>query len=210
MPTEQISRSRRVSYISPKQCQKSLAWWARIAITPQFQSFVCTPLVKAIVMDECPKERKEALPLPLYVVAMWEQCMRSTDCNDAFCVLLRGYLLAIHASFRFGDLQRIRWDSIALSWTSLRGTCWATKTTLVGQPFTIKPFRFCGRDAASSWIVSCLSALSRSWDATSAIMGDVTPDFMLPSILFSEFESDSRVLYHEPMSLSSFIAATIR
>ena len=100
--------------ISSKQCQKALSWLSRVAIRPHLQALVCTPLIKAIVMDDCPKQRKEALPLPLYVVTQWE-----AFCNDAFCIVLGGFLLAVHASLRFGDLQHIRWSSIALSWTSL-------------------------------------------------------------------------------------------
>ena len=45
-------------------------------------------------------ERKEALPLPLYVVTQWEAYICSGECNDAFCILLGGFLLAVHASLR--------------------------------------------------------------------------------------------------------------
>ena len=160
-----------------------------------------TPLIKAIVSDSSPKERKEALPLPLYVVTQWEKHLCSDDCNDAFRILLGGFLLEAHASLRFGigDLQRIKWDSIALSWTSFRGTCYATKTT-VGQPFAILPFGLSRRDISSCWLVPYLEALSRSWEATTALMGDVGPDFMLPCIHPSEFETSKRILFGQPMS----------
>ena len=197
---ESKGQDRDVCRVSPKQYQKALSWLLRIAILPHLQALIKTPLIKAIVTDSCPKERKEALPLPLYVVTQWEAYLCSDECSDAFCILLGGLLPAVHASLRFGDLQRIRWDSIALSWTSLRGTCWATKTTSVGQPFAVLPFGIYGRDIKSSWLVPHLKALSRGWEATSALMGDVVPEFMLPCIQASEFEGSKRVLFGQPMS----------
>ena len=138
---ESKREDRDVCCVSPKQCQKTLSWLARIAILPHLQALINMPLIKASVSDDCAKERKEALPLPLYVVTQWEQYVISDECNDAFCTLLGGFLLAVHASLRFGDFQRIKWHSVALSWASLRGACWARKTMAIGQPYAILAFQ---------------------------------------------------------------------
>ena len=166
---ESRRRDRDVCRVSPKQCQKALSWLARIAILPHLQALINAPLVKAIVSDDdCPRERKEALPLPLYIVTQWEPYICNGERNDAFCIMLGGVGGAYVAPV--GPLRR----------RQLAGPLPYCSSALIS-----------GRDIKSSWLLPYLEALSRSGEATTTLMGDVVPDVMLPCIQPSEFEDSS-------------------
>ena len=85
--------------ISPKPMLKALSWLARVG---QIHSLIAPP------SPQQNRERKEALPLPLAVLAAWEQKVCSADCTTGLRIALGSFLLAAHTSMRFGDIQRIR------------------------------------------------------------------------------------------------------
>ena len=72
-------------------------------------------------LPRAPKERKEALPLPLATLVAWEQKLLQPDCPATLGILLGGILLAAHCSLRFKDLQRISFQSLSLSARHLLG-----------------------------------------------------------------------------------------
>ena len=112
------------------------------------------------------KDRREALPIPWCLVASWEQvvCQPLT----ALCtkLALGAMLLATHSSLRFGDVQRIDVSSLSLSCSALHGTCYATKTTNMGQPFAVALGGISGRDTASCWTLHWLAALRSALEYT--------------------------------------------
>ena len=119
-----------------------------------------------------PHDRREALPLPLAILAAWEEHIVSPACTPAVGLLLGALLLCAHCSLRFGDIQRIKPSALSLSAQALRGLCWATKTTNQGQPFACLPFGLRGKDISTSWLVKWLALLSQALDATQAEWGD--------------------------------------
>ena len=148
---------------------KALSWFARIG---QISSLLDSPLIKSFAYNPKPHDRREALPLPLAILAAWEERIVSPSCTPAVGLLLGALLLCAHCSLRFGDIQRIKPSALSLSAQALRGLCWATKTTCQGQPFARLPFGFRGEDISASWLVKWMALLSQARDATHAERGD--------------------------------------
>ena len=162
---------------------KALSWFARIGQISSLLDLMGSPLIKSFAYNPKPHDRREALPLPLAILAAWEEHIVSPTCTPAVGLLLGALLLCAHCSLRFGDIQRIKPSALSLSAQALRGLCWATKTTCQGQPFACLPFGFRGEDISTSWLVKWLALLSQALDATHAEWGDsFVPDFILPCI----------------------------
>ena len=162
---------------------KALSWFARIGQISSLSDLMGSPLIKSFAYNPKPHDRREALPLPLAILAAWEEHIVSPACTPAVGLLLGALLLCAHCSLRFGDIQRIKPSALSLSAQALRGLCWATKTTSQGQPFACLPFGFRGEDISASWLVKWLALLSQALDATQAEWGDsFVPDFILPCV----------------------------
>ena len=89
---------------------------------------------------------------------------------------------------RFGDIQRIRVRDISLTQHALRGSCWATKTTKLGQPWACTLF---GRDEKSSWVLFWLRSLP-------------SPDFLLPALACINKETPA--CFQGPMAYTQALA----
>jgi len=89
-----------------------------------------------------PFERSEATPIPLAVLAAWENRIISTDTNPAEIITLGCFLIATMASLRFRDLLRTKPLSISLQGHILRGISLRTKTSVSGQPWGLLPRYF--------------------------------------------------------------------
>ena len=80
---------------------------------------------------------KEAVPLPLYVVANWERAivagMKRGGCADT--LLLTAFLVMLWSALRFSDAQRVLVKDTCVKDGVLRGQCWRTKTSKSGMPF---------------------------------------------------------------------------
>ena len=155
-----------------------MAWPARRV--PALQPLLQASLIRAFLTQPT-TDRKEALPLPMAVVVEWERYICSPHCPQDLRLFLGGLLLALHGGLRFGDLQRIRLNSLSLTSHSLRGVCWQTKTTKRGQPFAVTLHGISGRALDSLWVLPFLRAVQSAWLATESAMGlSVVPDFILP------------------------------
>ena len=89
--------------------------------------------------------------------------------------------MAAHTSMRFGDIQRIKIREISFTQHALRGSCWATKTTKLGQPWVCAPFGLTGRGAQSSWLIKWLESLSEAvTQGISEPFNWPEPDFIMP------------------------------
>ena len=198
-------------FASSPLARLALSWLSRIAELPCLRDLLGRPLIAAFRVDEEPRDRKEALPLPLAALCAWERAIADPACPTQLALLLGGLLLAAHASLRFGDLQRISLDSLSLTASSLRGICWATKTSKSGQPFAVTLSGLTGRDVHSSWVLHYLRHLQLSWQATEEAWRDLweamCPDFILPILPDLGCSSQQPFCFGAPMSYPQALAA---
>ena len=182
--------------IAPRPMLKALSWLARIGQIEPLASLLSNPLAKAFASPQQPQERKEALPLPLAILASWERKVCAADCTHNLRITLGSFLLAAHTSMRFGDIQRIKIKEISLTQHALRGSCWATKTTKLGQPWACTLFGLTGRSAQSSWVIKWLKSLSEAVaQSISEPFSLPEPDFIMPVFACVSHPS-SRARFH--------------
>ena len=202
-----LEEDREVCKIGPRPILKALSWLSRIAEVPALQPIMQASLIRAFLTQPT-TDRKEALPLPMAVVVAWEKYICSPHCGQDLRLFLGGLLLALHGGLRFGDLQRIRLNSLSLTSTSLRGVCWQTKTTKRGQPFAVTLHGISGRALESLWVLPFLKALQSAWIATeTALSLSVSPDFILPVLTNLGGLARPNSIYSQPMAYSQSLAA---
>ena len=202
-----LEEDREVCQIGPRPILKALSWLSRIAEVPALQSIMQASLIRAFITQPT-ADRKEALPLPMAVVVQWERYICSPHCPQDLRLFLGGLLLALHGGLRFGDLQRIRLQSLSLTSTSLRGVCWQTKTTKRGQPFAVTLHGISGRSLESLWVLPFLKAVQSAWIATEKAMNmTLSPDFILPVLTNLGGLARPNSIYSQPMAYSQSLAA---
>ena len=79
--------------------------------------------------------RKEAPPLPLWILVQWKRRILMSAWSTSETMLLGSFLLMAWASLRFSDAQRIEMARMVLTATDLQGIVWRSKTTTGGMPF---------------------------------------------------------------------------
>ena len=151
------SEDRHASRCTPANALKALSWFHKKVQIESLRLACLNPLALAFTKPDGPSDRNEAIPLPLAIVVAWEEKLREPSRPPALALLLGGFLLAVHSSLRFGDLQRICTSSLSIASDSLRGSCWTTKTSLTGQPFAVTHLGLSGRDTACAWTIAWLS-----------------------------------------------------
>ncbi|CAE7319787.1 unnamed protein product, partial [Symbiodinium microadriaticum] len=202
-----LEEDREVCKIGPRPILKALSWLGRHAEVPALQPLLQASLIRAFLTQPS-TDRKEALPLPMAVVVEWERYICSPHCPQDLRLFLGGLLLALHGGLRFGDLQRIRLNSLSLTSHSLRGVCWQTKTTKRGQPFAVTLHGISGRAVDSLWVLPFLRAVQSAWIATESAMGlSVVPDFILPVLTNLGGLARPNSTYLQPMAYSQSLAA---
>ena len=199
-----LEEDREVCKIGPRPILKALSWLSRHAEVPALQPLMQASLIRAFLTQPT-TDRKEALPLPMAVVVESERYICSPHCPQDLRLFLGGLLLALHGGLRFGDLQRIRLNSLSLTCNSLRGVCWQTKTTKRGQPFAVTLHGISGRSLDSLWVLPFLQAVQSAWIATESAMGlSVIPDFILTNLGGLARPNST---YSQPMAYSQSLAA---
>ena len=202
-----LEEDRDVCKIGPRPILKALSWLGRHAEVSALQPLLQASLIRAFLTQPS-SDRKEALPLPMAVVVEWEKYICSPHCPQDLRLFLGGLLLALHGGLRFGDLQRIRFNSLSLTSHSLRGVCWQTKTTKRGQPFAVTLHGISGRALDSLWVLPFLRAVQSAWLATESAMGlSVVPDFVLPVLTNLGGLARPNSTYLQPMAYSQSLAA---
>ena len=202
-----LEEDREVCKIGPRPILKALSWLSRIAEVPALQSIMQASLIRAFLTQPT-ADRKEALPLPMAVVVQWERYICNPHCPQDLRLFLGGLLLALHGGLRFGDLQRIRLQSLSLTSASLRGVCWQTKTTKRGQPFAVTLHGISGRSLEFLWVLPFLKAVQSAWIATEKAMNlSVSPDFILPVLTNLGGLARPNSIYSQPMAYSQSLAA---
>ena len=129
-------------------------------------------------------ERREAIPLSLYIITQWERRVLMKECTLQEQVILGGFLCLLWAGLRFADGQRIHLYSMSWCITALRGSCFQTKTTKAGQPWAIQARGFLSR-GEWSWVAQWLVALDSIWGQQGNFQTD--SDFLLPMTVDSSF-----------------------
>lgn len=122
--------------LDPSMTLKALNWFHVHAGVAQFE-IASHALVRSWRNSKVPKDRRESLPLPLYVVVQWERRLLQAGCTSTERLVLGGFLLMIWSGLRFADLQRITHSSLMASFSEIRGLCWRTKTCSKGQPWRL-------------------------------------------------------------------------
>ena len=170
------SQDLEIHRISATSAIKALRWFHKLSQWEQLTQAMQSPVISAYSSQSTAKDRKEAMPIPMALIATWEQ--RVCDPAAPLCTVLclGAALLATHASLRFGDIQRVDFSSLSLTAAALHGICFATKTTSRGQPFAVTIAGITGRAPSSCWPLHWLSALHRAASPFRAQDGD--PDFL--------------------------------
>ena len=170
------SQDLEIHRISATSAIKALRWFHKLTQWEQLTPAMQSPVITAYSSQSTAKDRKEALPIPMAIIAAWEQRVCDPHAPLSTVLVLGAALLAIHASLRFGDIQRVDFASLSITTVALHGTCFATKTTSRGQPFAVTLAGITGRDARSCWPLHWLSALHRACSPFRDKDGD--PDFL--------------------------------
>ena len=95
------------------------------------------PLIDSFLKSKIPRDRKEAYPLPQCVLHHWGRRVLDRRSSQSEVLTLGGFLMTAWASLRFADAQRVEFSSLFLDADALRGICYATKTSFLGQPFGV-------------------------------------------------------------------------
>jgi hypothetical protein len=146
---------------------KSLQWCRKQADV-QAWSFLESPLIQGWMKSKVPADRRESLPLPLYVVVQWERRLLQANIPLREIIIIGGFLLMIWTGLRFSDLQRVTITSVVCSASEIRGISWRTKTCSKGQPWGARASGF-----LSVGSVTWLSKFVCAWDAVLAAFCDV-------------------------------------
>ena len=161
---------------------KAVRWMAKVAEIKCLQDIIYGSIISSYLKSKIPKERKEAVPLALYIVLQWERRILQTNCPVRDVILLGSFLVCLYASLRFSDLQRVKWSSIVFDYRTMRGSCWRTKTSASGQPFGLWGSGMLSR-GDHGWCFKWLQALDfAGYMCSTTHLGMDPPDFLLPNV----------------------------
>ena len=188
-----------INKIQPKPFLQCLRWLARTAEMPSLSTVLASEIMSSFLKGTGEiANRREALPLPLAVVIAWEQAIIKDAVSNWTKLLLGGFLAAVWASLRFGDLQRCDVDSLNLAGAVLRGCCFQTKVTKQGQPFAIILAGFTAASPGTSWVAPWL----RQLQVSSRAVAPFKPDFLIPTM-----NSSSTPTFETPLSYVAALRA---
>ena len=145
-------------------------------------------------------DRKEALPLPIFILAAWERFLLSEEGETGFRLFIGGLLVAANASLRFSDCQHVLWSSLQAGRDCLRAISYRTKSSRRGMPFGLVSCGFYGDPAAyyHSWVCKYLYLLGCEWDLITERFGETVPD----ALFFLSDDTEWR-----PMSYAQALSA---
>ena len=116
------------------------------------------PLLTSFLSRKLPRDRKEAVPLPLYALVQFERRILSSSATIGEVLLLGAILVTTWSSLRFADSQRIEWSTFAFDVSTFRAICYQTKTSWQGQPFGLITAGFLSH-GTHSWVAKWLRVL---------------------------------------------------
>ena len=161
---------------------KALRWAQKLLLIHTWQ-MLYDPVVNSFCIPGN-HERRESIPLSLFLVVQWERRILMHDCPPQEQIILGGLLCLLWAGLRFADGQRIQLNSLSWCITALRGSCFRTKTSRAGQPWAIQARGFLSH-GDWSWVAQWLTALDCLWGSAPNAVSD--GDFLLPMTKGSTF-----------------------
>ena len=186
------SRASSSDAISGNFTLKALRWFRKIAGVSCLE-IVFSPLADSFLKVRLTTDKKEAPPLPLWILFHWEKRILFSQSTTFEIIMLGAFLFMTWSSLRFSDVQRMNIESLVLSDMELRGMVWRSKTRSNGHPFGITSSGLCST-GSFTWVVKFL----RTWDALLAESGCVTRDFLIPHL-----SEQGTLISHEPMDYAS-------
>ena len=191
--TIHLAKSSDASGISCSSTIKALRWLHRVA---EVQCLACaySSMVSSFMGSKIPKDKKEAPPLPLYVVAQWERRMLQSQSTTFEMLILGAFLFQLWSGLRFADMQRLTLTSLVYDSSELRGMAWRSKTSVSGVAFGIVASGFLSH-GSHTWVWKFLSTLDRVLHD----LGCTDVDFLLPACTLTEF--------HQPYAPMSYASA---
>ena len=134
------------------------------------------PLLVAWSRTKNQSDRREGLPLQLYLLVQWERPILQSSASTMEKIFLGAMLLQAWAGLRSAALQRISFETLVVTPDEVRGICWKTKTTHCGQP--LGAICSCFLPVGSSnWLLVFL----KTWDECFSSIDNVTQiDYIVP------------------------------
>ena len=185
--------------LQPPQLLRGLRWLAKTALMDNLAGILNNFLMASFLKGPGqPKDRKEAMPIPMLVLLRWEETVLNPSSPQWLTLLLGGFLLATWASLRYADLQRTDLSNLSLATNVLRGICRLTKTTRTGQPFGISLFGMTAISPQTCWVTFWLRAVQMALYRTKPFQ----PDFAIPVL-----NNYSAPIFIAPLSYASALKA---
>lgn len=157
---------------------KALRWWHKIAGVQNLQ--ICfSPLVDSFLKTKLSRDRREAPPLPLWLLFQWERRILQSASTVYEIMMLGSFLVITWAGLRFADAQRLNVDSLVFNFQELRGLVWRSKTMSAGHPFGVQASGLCSL-SNHTWLFKFL----QTWDTVmhELQMPRSRVDFLIPSM----------------------------
>ena len=154
---------------------------------------VFSPLADSFLKVRLATDKKEAPPLPLWILFHWEKRILFSQSSTFEVIMLGSFLFMIWSSLRFSDVQRLNIESLVLTDTELRGMVWRSKTRSNGHPFGIASSGICST-GSFTWLVKFL----RTWDTLLLESGCSTWDFLIPHL-----SEQGTLISQEPLDYAS-------
>ena len=120
-------------------------------------------------------DRRESLPFSLFSLMHFERRILMRECQEWEIIILGMILLLAFSGLRFSDMQRTCPSSLHWNGSTLRGTCWRTKTSRAGQPFGLQGQGFLSK-GTFTWLYKFLTTL----DSIFALHGNGNEDYLIP------------------------------
>ena len=153
---------------------KALRWLHKVADVPSLNA-VNSSLVSSFLTRKIPKDRKQAPPLPLWILVQWERRILMSRCPTMEVLLLGSFLIMAWASLRFLDVQRLDMKKVIYHDHTLRGLVWRSKASFGGIPFALAGEGFLSI-GSHNWVWKFLTVLDQLYMEHA---GD-SMDFLIP------------------------------
>ena len=189
------ARSSSTDSMSGNFTLKALRWFKKIAGVPSLD-IVYSPLADSFLKVRLTSDKKEAPPLPLWILFQWERRILYSQSSTFEVIMLGSFLVIAWSSLRFSDAQRLNVASLVLTDSELRGMVWRSKTRANGHPFGIVSCGICST-GSFTWLVKFL----RTWDTLLAASSIESCDFLIPDL-----SEDGTWLSHEPLDYASALS----
>ena len=109
---------------------KALRWFRKIAGVACLE-IVFSPLADSFLKVRLTTDKREAPPLPLWILFHWEKRILYSQSTLYEVIMLGGFLFILWSGLRFSDAQRLNVGSLVLTDEEIRGMVWRTKDKLL-------------------------------------------------------------------------------